>query len=180
MRGLSLTQPWAQLVSIGAKRIETRSWSTSYRGPIAIHAAKGFPRWAKDLVRTEPFASALLQPEGDFADLPYDNYQVGTAGGVATFPLGAILAVADLVDVEQIFRTSDGSVRLGFRADGLVTGDELAFGNYDVGQFVGEGARRFGFSIANVRALPEPVPCRGALGLWEVPPDVAALLAVAL
>ena len=49
MKVLTLTQPWATLVAIGAKRIETRSWSTKYRGPLAIHAAKGFPAWAKDM-----------------------------------------------------------------------------------------------------------------------------------
>jgi hypothetical protein len=38
MKALSLWQPWATLVSIGAKRIETRSWPTKYRGPLAIHA----------------------------------------------------------------------------------------------------------------------------------------------
>ena len=43
MKALTLTQPWASLVAIGAKRIETRSWSTPYRGLLAIHAAKGFP-----------------------------------------------------------------------------------------------------------------------------------------
>ena len=26
--------------------------------------------------------------------------------------------------------------------------------------------------LANVRPLPEPVPCRGALGLWHLPDDV--------
>ncbi len=46
IRGLTLTKPWATLVALGHKRIETRSWSTVYRGPIAIHAAKGLPRWA--------------------------------------------------------------------------------------------------------------------------------------
>lgn len=34
MRGLSLTQPWATLVAIGAKKIETRSWTTTYRGAL--------------------------------------------------------------------------------------------------------------------------------------------------
>ena len=32
VKALSLTQPWATLVAMGAKRIETRSWATSYRG----------------------------------------------------------------------------------------------------------------------------------------------------
>lgn len=59
MKALSLTQPWATLVAIGAKRLETRSWSTTYRGPLAIHAAKRFPRNCQELVLHEPFASAL-------------------------------------------------------------------------------------------------------------------------
>ena len=40
MKALSLWQPWASLVALRVKTIETRSWSTSYRGPLAIHAAK--------------------------------------------------------------------------------------------------------------------------------------------
>ena len=31
----------------------------------------------------------------------------------------------------------------------------------------------YGFVLGNVRALPTPVPCRGALGFFDVPPDVA-------
>lgn len=30
---ISLWQPWATLMAIGAKTIETRSWSTRHRGP---------------------------------------------------------------------------------------------------------------------------------------------------
>src|SRR5205085_11846598 len=41
LKALSLLQPWATLVIIGAKTIETRSWSTSYRGTLMIHASKG-------------------------------------------------------------------------------------------------------------------------------------------
>jgi len=35
---LTLHQPWASLIAIGVKTMETRSWSTSYRGPLTIHA----------------------------------------------------------------------------------------------------------------------------------------------
>lgn len=31
---------------------------------------------------------------------------------------------------------------------------------------------KFGFTLANPRPLPEPVPCRGMLGFFPVPPDV--------
>lgn len=41
MRGLTLHQPWATLIARGAKHYETRSWSTRYRGPLAIHAGAG-------------------------------------------------------------------------------------------------------------------------------------------
>lgn len=40
MKVLSLWQPWATLIAIGAKRIETRHWQTNYNGPLLIHAAK--------------------------------------------------------------------------------------------------------------------------------------------
>ncbi|MHB1773386.1 MAG: ASCH domain-containing protein [Acidimicrobiales bacterium] len=39
MKALSLHQPWASLIAIGVKKVETRHWTTSYRGPLAIHAA---------------------------------------------------------------------------------------------------------------------------------------------
>jgi activating signal cointegrator 1 len=59
MKALSMTQPWASLVVLGAKKFETRSWRTPYRGPLVIHAAKFMPRWAIELCRYEPYYSAL-------------------------------------------------------------------------------------------------------------------------
>lgn len=43
MKALTLHQPWASLVALGVKTIETRSWGTSYRGPLAIHAGTTRP-----------------------------------------------------------------------------------------------------------------------------------------
>ena len=40
MKALTLWQPWATLIATGKKQIETRSWPTRYRGPLAIHAGK--------------------------------------------------------------------------------------------------------------------------------------------
>ena len=39
-RVLTVRQPWAHLIIEGAKPVENRSWSTSYRGLILIHAAQ--------------------------------------------------------------------------------------------------------------------------------------------
>ncbi len=43
MKALTIRQPWASLIAHGVKTIETRSWKTSYRGPIAIHAGAKRP-----------------------------------------------------------------------------------------------------------------------------------------
>jgi hypothetical protein len=53
MKALSLTQPCASAIILGHKRIETRSWKTNYRGRIAIHASKGFPKYARAFDATE-------------------------------------------------------------------------------------------------------------------------------
>src|SRR5437868_804524 len=44
VKALSLWQRWASAMALGWKRIETRHWSLSYRGLLAIHAAK---RWSR-------------------------------------------------------------------------------------------------------------------------------------
>lgn len=147
MKALSLYQPWATLVAIGAKQIETRSWGTSHRGWLAIHATRSFDRSDRARCAREPFASAL-QAAGFASD--------------AGLPTGAIVAVAHLHRVGRIGRRPDGAVTLeGF--DLPISGDELAFGDYTPG--------RYGWSLTSLRRLPHPVVCRGHQGLWDVPFD---------
>src|SRR5258708_1527762 len=43
VRTPTMTDPWGTLVALGAKQIETRSWPTPHRGPLAIHIAKTLP-----------------------------------------------------------------------------------------------------------------------------------------
>jgi ASCH domain len=46
MKILSIRQPWAHLIVSGRKNIENRSWPTSYRGPVLIHASQKVNRAA--------------------------------------------------------------------------------------------------------------------------------------
>src|SRR5262245_16833844 len=39
MKIITIRQPWAHLIVNGSKDIENRSWKTSYRGPVLIHAS---------------------------------------------------------------------------------------------------------------------------------------------
>lgn len=36
MKALTVRQPWATLLAIEAKAVETRSWKTDYRGPVLM------------------------------------------------------------------------------------------------------------------------------------------------
>ena len=42
MKALSLKQPWASLIAIGKKTIETRTWATNYRGKLLIVSSRTF------------------------------------------------------------------------------------------------------------------------------------------
>jgi activating signal cointegrator 1 len=162
MKALTLTQPWATMVALGAKHIETRKWGTTFRGPLAIHAAKGLDRIGGvggllGFCRREPFHTALLRHFG----------KDGPVTIAEALPFGAIVAVANLHHVGEIGRRADGAVIVRGR-ELPVKGDELAFGDYTPG--------RRGWVLTNVVALKEPVPCKGARGLWGVPPDVLVML----
>lgn len=124
MKCLSLTQPWATAVAMGIKRIETRSWGTTYRGPLLIHAAKGFPKWARE----------FAEEERALGRIP------------SRLPRGALVARCLLVDVK---RTQDTET----------TAIERLYGDYAPG--------RFAWILSDIEPLPEPIPARGSLGLWE-------------
>jgi activating signal cointegrator 1 len=159
---LTLTQPWASLVAQRYKRIETRSWATSHRGPVAIHAAKGLADLGGEsglaaLCAREPFRAAL--------------HAAGITGP-KELPRGAVVAVAYLagvVPVEELAGPGYVAVLSPHHRDQRwpLTPYEAAFGDYRPG--------RYAWLLADIQALPEPFPAKGALGLWPwtVPAEVA-------
>ncbi len=92
MKTLSLQQPWAMLVVLGAKRYETRSWQTSYRGPLAIHASSRLLPDALALCAAEPFRSLFRQA----------GYPDGRG-----LPTGAVVGVVDLLDCRRVEEVRD-------------------------------------------------------------------------
>ncbi len=64
-KAISLKQPWANLVSEGKKTIETRKWSTNYRGELIICSSKipniypaGFAMAKVELYDVKPMVKA--------------------------------------------------------------------------------------------------------------------------
>jgi hypothetical protein len=109
VKALSVMQPWASLIACGAKRYETRSWATSYRGPLAIHASAGFPRGARARLDDAAFALALAR---------------GGYPSAGALPLGRVVAVAVLADCVPTVPLVDG-----------LDSEERAFGDYAPGRW---------------------------------------------
>jgi hypothetical protein len=148
VRAISLHQPWASLIAQGAKTIETRSWRTPYRGLLAIHAAKVVSRDL--LVLAEPAA--------------YDQATIDAVyRALKDPPRGAIVAVARLVKCLPTAPQGSPYVNLWVQR---LSHQEVAFGDFRPG--------RWGWVLEDVRALSEPVPCRGQQGIWPLPADVWA------
>lgn len=151
MKALTLHQPWASLVAIGAKRIETRSWSTDYRGPLAIHAGKRRP--------------PMDFTDGEYRVGRYDGFILVPPGRTAhaeALPLGAIVATCALIDVR---RTEDCRYSAGgpgwWMSEGYAW---VGFGEQQLGDFF---PGRFAWLLADVRKLVVPLPATGHQRLWE-------------
>ena len=200
MKMLTLHQPWASLIAVGVKTIETRSWSTPYRGPLAIHAGKARPpttQWEEgpfdDIGHYAPTAA---DPEGTANIHQYgawiDDETRGVRGWWLTLgpnhddyhplPLGAVVAVADLVDVvpinehparpfgPNVYEGSHGNLTLRRSAEQVWPEDVEAqrpFGDFTSG--------RYAWLLDNVHAV-EPIPAKGHQGLRDAPADVWQLL----
>lgn len=109
MRAISLMQPWASLVAMGAKRIETRSWRHCIRGELAIHASMTFKEAQRLLCDQSPFNS-------------YVHYW-------NALPFGAVVAVVHLA---EITRSEIALPILKALPDGA---QEIAFGDYSPKRF---------------------------------------------
>ncbi|MFA9432919.1 MULTISPECIES: hypothetical protein [unclassified Egicoccus] len=171
-RVLSLWQPWASLIALRVKRIETRGWSTSYRGPLWIHAAKRYPTLDDMLVvAANETAWNAWHASGLVAD----------DGEIDPGPLGAIVARVDLVDVLPMVDVVGAEHQTGayvevaapylglWRPGAPVLAridDERAYGIYEPG--------RFAWLMEDVQALDEPIPMRGRQQIWRIPEGVAA------
>lgn len=105
MKTITILQPWASLIACGAKMIETRSWSTSHRGPLAIHAGRTVPSMDFFTPRVE----AALWNEDT--------------------PFGKVIAIVELVDCVEMTNERIVAWRDKYGDD------EIAFGHFEPGRY---------------------------------------------
>jgi activating signal cointegrator 1 len=141
MKALSLWQPWASLVALGEKRIETREWTTSYRGELAIHAtAKMPPYWLGKSRDSEVFRNELA----DVFNVRRE-YDVFAA---KKLPLGAVLCIVRLESIEPTHEVRE-----------ILCERERIFGNYDDG--------RYAWHLELIERFDTPIPAKGNRMLWN-------------
>ena len=143
MRCLTVHQPWAELLCDGLKWVENRTWRTSHRGPLGIHAGLRRPAVA-DLAQAG-FADTRTLPRGAM---------IGTVDVVACLRNEAGRLTAD--SVRRLLRAADRDVPCG----------ELNIDSVPGIEFVQSDAP-FWWVVNRPRRLERPVPRRGQTSLWR-------------
>lgn len=180
-RVLTIRQPWATLIATGHKRIETRSFATKYRGPLLIHA--GARRVDDGKMVGEFSLYRKGAPDRDQMLNVTDGLLDIRAANWTDLPLGAVIAVADLVDCLPIVDVHEDKmapfcvVNAWGDVHAMLTGEHQR-------KFAGEGPYgdftpgRFGWMLDKVRPLATPIPWKGGLGLRHAPDELLAQIEV--
>lgn len=193
MKAITIWQPWASLIMLGKKTIETRSWATSYRGPLAIHAAKRKPEgdvgdysvdWGCDPTLTTETSGYR---EDGFGYLLTDQREF-----YAPLPTGAVVGTCNLVDVVQIGSTFRHGQRSWLNANSHSYVDDCPHegelphqlgGLWLIGTNKRTGGApsrieherpygdysdgRYAWLLDNIQAFHIPIPAVGKQQLWE-------------
>jgi len=159
MRALSFLQPWLHAVLRLGKNVENRTWQPPQAmiGQVfALHASKGWDKHGEAFIRDR-------WPEefGAFPD--------------RILTRGAIVGLARL------------------RGWARVEGDDLDLFDHGVAKLIGSKGTDhqaiikspwffgpYGWLLDDVFKLEQSVPCKGALGFWDMPQDVETEVALQL
>jgi hypothetical protein len=140
MKALTLLQPWAMLLVAGPKRTETRSWNTTHRGPLFVHASQKVDEDRQHLAWRDPFIRELCQRMG-FATLE-------------SMPRGVIVGGVQLTDTHRFGSTPAVTYSI----------EDSRLGNFAPGRFGFCTEDPFHFSLSRM------VAHRGYPNLWNVSP----------
>ena len=160
MKVITLWQPWASWYALGLKEYETRHWSTSYRGVLAIHAA------VRHLTQADRNLSIELMASLPHAQLNRLKRHLEANNGL--YPYGQILGYGDLPCCKRMVKeepTEPNPSVIGIRS---VSNNERLMGNWSEG--------RFAWQLAVSNPLARGIPFKGSQGLRTLAPAIAQQL----
>lgn len=146
---VTLYPEWAFAFAHLGKDYENRTWwDDKIRGQwIAIHGG----------------SSVGGLPHGKRSPSPRHLQAIGEVRQMAEHAAGLVLDLSEL-NYSRVLAEGRGVVAVG-KVRGPIEGEPR-------GWYIGSPS--IGWLFDRVVRLPVPVPCRGAQGLWELPPDVLA------
>ncbi|BDA74424.1 conserved hypothetical protein [Calothrix sp. PCC 7716] len=153
MKIITLHQPWATLIALGYKQYETRSWSTQYRGALAIHAAQ------KPIVENDLLARVAYDSVGhlEYSYLKSLNYEYGK--------IVCVCEITDCLAMTEQHHPGRLDPTIDIRPISVL---EKAVGGWQSG--------RYAWELKNVQVLDVPVVYKGAQGLRSVDGATASFL----
>lgn len=135
-KALTVRQPWASLIARGIIEQFPMMWPTNYRGPLAIHA---------DTISSEPGIDELC---ARLTEAGFRRTQHAVETGI--YPLGAVIAIVQLVACQQVAEGSSPVMR----------GVDVTLGAWAPG--------RYAWRFENPDRI-DPYPARGRRdALWDV------------
>lgn len=155
LKCISVHQPYASLLSIGAKRYETRNWTSPYRGWVAIHAGKNSDTVDELSHEIADYMENHEPLEGfvKFVVLALKaNERTAELQDLRDLPRGAIIGIARLTDC--------------IKGETLLPGlgeQERAFG-----YFSALDEQRYGWQFEDAMPLPNPIYMTGQQGLFTI------------
>jgi hypothetical protein len=144
MKTISIKQPWASLIIEGIKDIENRTWKTSFRGTILIHATAKSAGTPSELLNNEQLDYFNINPQSDFF---IHELMAGR------YTNSAILGTIDIVDC--VVNHPSIWAQKGF-----------AYASYDGTQY----QEIYNWVLSNPVKFDKPIlNVKGKLSLWDYP-----------
>ena len=150
MYAITLHQPWASLIALGLKTVETRSWPAPARlvgQRIAVHAGKRLVRRPDDAIERE-----LRARWGE-------NWRV-------IIPTGAVVATAVLSGMARV-KCVDPMTGHAVHDDSTEVGCAVGTGRTPIDPWGDFSAGRWLWFLDDVAALPDPAPAVGRQSFWR-------------
>jgi hypothetical protein len=146
---LTVRQPWSWALLHG-KTVENRTWEMKHRGPLWLHAG----------------ARSRWDPDGEASPLVRDAWCAGWGAGKLAhlnrrtdeMAFGAVTALVEVTGCHHA-RDCVGPAWVRDAFPHVLCSPWAAWDQFHI-------------VFEDVRELPHPVPCKGALGLWRLPEDV--------
>jgi hypothetical protein len=166
---------YAILILAGIKRTENRSaWPSPSEGRAAISCSKSF---CKEEYRQFIAWASVNLPLEDFEKLP-------SWREVKDWP-GKIVGVCDYVARARGTRAPTNPELRRLAEDGSPHQAELFSGLQTFKPSNSQTLRwdegySYWWDLSNIVRLSDPIPCRGNVGMWQMPPDLAAKVSAAV